>query len=273
MDAVAGVGSEARLFHGAVVSLWRREVVRFLRQPSRLVGALGTPIVFWLLIGSGLGRSFSVGSGASRSSMTYLEYFFPGTIVLIVLFTAIFSTISIIEDRREGFLQGVIASPAPRSAIVLGKVLGSTALAVGQALLFLLAAPLAGVPLSVGSALALFGILIVLGVGLSALGFLIAWPMDSTQGFHAIMNLFLVPMWLLSGALFPKTGASSWIGWVMSVNPLTYGVAAVRRALYDTSHQAAMSLPSMGFSLGVIVVFAILMVVLSARMVAHRPSA
>ena len=107
------------------VLLWR-EVVRFLRQRQRIVGALGTPLVFWLLIGSGMGT---------------LKYFFPGTVVMILLFTAIFSTISIIEDRREGFLQGVLVSPAPRSAIVMGKMFGGTALAVLQGLLFVAAAP------------------------------------------------------------------------------------------------------------------------------------
>lgn len=270
----------SNVFALATLSLWRREVVRFLRQRSRIIGALGTPVVFWLLIGSGLGRSFSVGSAASDgnaggadASVTYLEYFFPGTMALIVLFTAIFSTISIIEDRREGFLQGVIASPAPRGAIVLGKVLGSTTLAVGQALLFLIVAPLAGVPVETGGFLLLFVILVILGVGLSGLGFLIAWPMDSTQGFHAIMNLFLVPMWLLSGALFPSSGAMSWVGWIMAVNPLSYGVAAIRRALYDSAHAASMGLPSMGVCLIVIVGFAVLMIALSARAVARRPTA
>lgn len=190
------------------LSLWRREVVRFVRQRSRVVGALGTPVVFWLLIGSGVGNSFrpmAAGDGG-HVEMNFLEYSFPGTLVLIVLFTAIFSTISIIEDRREGFLQAVIAAPVRRSAIVLGKVMGSTTLAVVQALLFLTLAPLSGVPLTIGSVLAMTVVLTVVGLGLSALGFLIAWPMDSTQGFHAVMNLFLIPMWLLSGAFFPASG-------------------------------------------------------------------
>lgn len=276
MDRAIIPASEGQLFLGAALSLWRREVVRFVRQRSRIVGALGTPIVFWLLIGSGLGRSFTVepsGGGSAGDSMTYLEYFFPGTIALILLFTAIFSTISIIEDRREGFLQGVIASPAPRLAIVVGKVLGSTTLAVGQALLFLVAAPFAGVPIDVGGLALLIVLMIVMAVGLSGLGFLIAWPMDSTQGFHAIMNLFLMPMWFLSGALFPQSGAMSWIGWIMTINPLTYGVAALRRALYEPSHEVAASLPSMGLSVAVIVVFSGLMLVLCARAVGKRPSA
>ena len=119
----------------ATYSLWRRDVVRFLRQPSRVIGALASPVLFWFVIGSGLGSSFEGG---------FLQYFFPGSLALIVLFTAIFSTISIIEDRQEGFLQGVLASPAPRVAIVLGKALGSTTLATINGVLFLMLLPLAG---------------------------------------------------------------------------------------------------------------------------------
>jgi len=253
------------------VSLWHREVIRFVRQRSRVVGALGTPVVFWLLIGSGLRNSFRpVEAGdAPSAAMNFLEYSFPGTLVLIVLFTAIFSTISIIEDRREGFLQAVIAAPVRRSAIVLGKVMGSTTLAVGQAMLFLMVAPFSGLPLTIGSVLVLTVVLTVLGVGLSALGFLIAWPMDSTQGFHAIMNLVLIPMWLLSGAFFPASGASTWLAWVMSVNPLTYGVAAVRNALYFGREQATAS-PSPTVSLTVTIGFAVVMIVLAGRVAAAK---
>ncbi len=249
-----------------ILSMWRREVVRFLRQRSRIVGALGTPIVFWLLIGSGLRDSFRVPGAAD--STNYLEYAFPGTIVLILLFTAIFATISIIEDRREGFLQAVLVAPVPRSAIVLGKVLGSATLALGQAVLFLLLAPLLGVSLTLGSALAVLGVLAVMAVGLSALGFLIAWQMDSSQGYHSVMNLFLLPMWLLSGAFFPATGASGWLRWVMAVNPLTYGVAALRQVLYMGDGGGQAGLPSLPLSLGVMIGFSVLMVVLAARSVA-----
>lgn len=250
------------------VSLWRREVVRFIRQRSRVIGALGTPVVFWLLIGSGLRDSFRLTAGGDSmpSEMDYLEYFFPGTLVLIVLFTAIFSTISIIEDRREGFLQAVIAAPVRRSAIVLGKVMGSTTLAVVQALLFLMLAPLSGVPLSLGSVLVTTAVLTIVGLGLSALGFLIAWPMDSAQGFHAVMNLFLIPMWLLSGAFFPASGAVGWLAWVMTVNPLTYGVAAVRNALYiGRDHAAVSTLPSPAVSIAVTIGFAMVMILLAGR--------
>jgi ABC-2 type transport system permease protein len=105
------------------LSLARREWVRFLRQRHRIIGALATPIVFWLLIGAGMGRSFQGAGAASGGGDSYLHYFYPGTVLMILLFTAIFSTISIIEDRREGFLQSVLVAPISPMAIVLGKVL------------------------------------------------------------------------------------------------------------------------------------------------------
>src|SRR5262245_3388607 len=120
----------------STMTLWRREFVRFIRQRSRVIGALGSPIVFWAFIGMGLGRSFN--PPGSIEKISYLEYFFPGTLVLILLFTSIFSTISIIEDRREGFLQAVLVSPAPRYSIALGKILGGTTLAWVQGLIFCL---------------------------------------------------------------------------------------------------------------------------------------
>src|SRR5688500_1029719 len=151
-----------------------------------------------------MGRSLNF---AGMTGDSYIRYFFPGTLVMILLFTAIFSTISIIEDRREGFLQSVLVAPVPRSGIVLGKVLGGTVLAAGQGLLFLLLAPLVGFHFSILSILAAVGVMLLLAFALTALGFCIAWRMNSTQGFHAIMNLFLMPMWFLSGALFPVDNA------------------------------------------------------------------
>lgn len=198
-------------FTPAVLALTRREVVRFLRQRNRVVGALATPLVFWFLIGSGVGRSFS-GAGGSAS---YLQYFFPGTLLLIILFTAIFSTISIIEDRREGFLQGVLVSPIPRSAFVLAKLLGGTLLSLLQCVLLYGLAAAMGLPATPGGFLLFLAAVVLLGLGLTALGYLIAWPLDSTQGFHALMNLVLMPLWFLSGALFPPAArragcAPSW---------------------------------------------------------------
>ncbi len=220
-------------------SLWRRELVRFYRQKARVVGVIVSPLLFWLLLGSGFSNTFhSTGPGISNSgslmSSHYLSYFFPGSIILIVLFTAIFSMMSLIQDRNEGFLLSVLAAPIRRSAIVLGKVMGGATLAAIQGWMFLVFSPLAGVhagPLDI-----LYSMLIIAlaSFAITALGFIIAWPMDSTQAFHAVINLILLPLWLLSGALFPASGASGWLRIVMLLNPLTYGVDALRNGLFPT---------------------------------------
>ena len=240
----------------AIRTLWWREIIRFLRQRSRVFGAFSQPLVFWLLIGGGLNSSFHVPIEGGK--IEYLEYFFPGTLALVLLFTAIFATISVVVDRQEGFLQGVLASPAPRWAIVAGQSLGGTSLAVLQAMLVLPFAPLAGIHLSVLSVLAFTGAAALVGFGLTNLGLLIAWRMDSTQGFHAVMNLILLPIWFLSGALFPAEGAPVWLGWLMAANPLTYGVAVMRRCLYMSSGHSGGNVPGMIPSLVVTGAFCVL---------------
>jgi ABC-2 type transport system permease protein len=249
-------------------SLCRRELVRFVRQRHRVIGALATPVVFWLLIGGGMGRSFR-GAGLPEGG-NYLQFFFPGTVLMILLFTAIFSTISVIEDRREGFLQSVLVAPVPRMAVVLGKVLGGTVLAFGQALLFLLLAPLIGLrPPLAGFALALL-FMAVIAFALTALGFCIAWRMNSTQGFHAVMNLFLMPLWFLSGALFPAEGAMGGLGWVMRANPLSYGLDGLRQALYWGDPAARAGLPGLATCLGVSAAFAAVLFLLASRIASAR---
>ena len=251
----------------ATYTLWRRDITRFLRQRSRVLGALGTPLVFWLLLGSGLGSSFTEGNLGVPSG-GYLEYFYPGTLALILLFTAIFSTISVIEDRHEGFLQGVMVSPVPQVAIVLGKLLGGTTLAVLQALLFLLLAPLGNVQIQLSSLPLLLFVLALFAFALTGLGFILAWIMDSTQGFHAIMNLVLFPMWLLSGAVFPPTGAASWVQVAMLINPMTYGVSALRDILTHSSGSGGIT--SMNYSLTFIAMFGLLTFILSSLSVRYR---
>jgi ABC-2 type transport system permease protein len=211
-------------------TLWWREIVRFYRQKTRVVGVLASPLVFWIALGSGFGNSFRSGAGSGQER--YLDYFYPGTLILIVLFTSIFAMMSLIEDRQEGFLLSVMVAPVPRSAIVLGKVLGGTTLAAIQGLIFLIFAPFAGVHLNLPQVLSVAVVVFLVSFALTALGFAIAWPMDSTSAFHGIINLFLIPLWLLSGALFPLSGASGWIRVLMYMNPLTYGVEALRDLLY-----------------------------------------
>lgn len=249
----------------AVGSLWWREVIRFLRQRSRVTGALAQPVVFWLLLGGGLSGSFRpAGAGGTAS---YLEYLYPGILVLVLLFTAIFATIAVVEDRRAGFLQGVLVAPIRRSTIVLGQALGGTTLAVLQGTLLLVLAPFAGLRIGPGGVLAAVAVMSLVAFALTNLGLVIAWRMESTQGFHAIMNLILMPIWLLSGAFFPLESAAAPLAWVMRLDPLTYGLAALRRCLAPDVTGVPALLPS----LGVTVLFAVLS--LAAAVATARRSA
>src|ERR1700693_2312391 len=167
----------------ALTLLWRG-IVRFYRQTTRVVGVLASPLVFWLVIGSGFGTSFRSGGGPGQQH--YLDYFYPGALIMIVVFTSIFTMMSVIEDRKEGFLLSVLVAPVPRTAIVLDRVLGGTTLSAVQGLVFLAFAPLLGVHIDALGCL-LIGLTIFLtSFSLTALGFAIAWPMDSTQAFHGI---------------------------------------------------------------------------------------
>ncbi|MCI0335554.1 MAG: ABC transporter permease [Planctomycetes bacterium] len=255
-----------------VGALSLRELVRFLRQRNRVFGALGQPIIFWLLFGAGLG------SAQTGTSKLDYAHFFPGTLVMILLFTAIFATISIIEDRREGFLQGVLVAPVPRWAMVFGKVLGGAAIAMLQGIVFLLLGWLAGklgwfevVSLTPAGLIAALALMFVVSVALTALGFVIAWRMDSTQGFHAVMSVFLLPMWLLSGAFFPSD-VGGWLGWIVGINPLTYGVAGLRHYLQNGMVAADAALPSPGVCWLVSFAFAGLMLAAAWRIAGTRSS-
>jgi ABC-2 type transport system permease protein len=245
-------------------TLWWREIVRFYRQTTRVVGVLASPLVFWLVIGSGFGTSFRSGGGPGQQH--YLDYFYPGALIMIVLFTSIFTMMSVIEDRKEGFLLSVLVAPVPRSAIVLGKVLGGTTLAAIQGMIFLIFAPFAGVRVAPHQLVLVAVVVFLVSFSLTALGFAIAWPMDSSQAFHGIVNLFLIPLWLLSGALFPLAGASSWIRLIMRLNPLTYGVEALRGLLYPG---AETSFP-LSSSIATLVLFSLLMFGLAFLMVNRR---
>lgn len=262
--------SGPRAFTATCAALVRREALRFLRQRSRLLGALGQPVLFWILLGAGLGPSFRPAGLAD--GVTYAAWFFPGTVLLVVLFTAIFTTISVIEDRREGFLQAVLVAPVPRVGIVAGKIAGGATLAFGEGMLLLAAAPLAGWPLSPAAFAAAGATLGLIALALTALGFCIAWRMESTQGFHLVMNLLLMPMWLLSGAFFPMAGTADWLAVLMRINPLTYGMAALRRTLGMAGGPVGEAVPALVPSLAVVALFLLAATAVAVLQVSRRGS-
>ncbi len=231
-------------------TLWQRELVRFWRQKSRVMGVVASPLVFWLVLGYGSGE---------------LARFYSGALVLTVMFSAIFSTISIIEDRREGFLLSMLVSPAPRTSMVLGKILGSATLGWIQGLIFLAFAPLAGVSIPLLDLIPVFAAIFLISFTLTGLGFVIAWRMDSTAGFHAIMNLLLVPMWMVSGALFPIATAHGFVKAIMWVNPLTYSISLLNYVLRLPNAE-----PGPALSLLVTAGFGLLLLFASGLMAAQK---
>ena len=208
--------------------VWERDLVRFTQQRTRLFGGVVRSVVWLFALGLGLRSSFIPVEG-----LDYAQFIFPGIIAMSVIFSALQSSISIIWDREFGFLKGVLVAPVPRSAIVLGKALGGATTSALQGLIILPLAPLAGIrPSAYGLLLALLFIILA-SLSMTGLGILIAARMHDFEGFGVIQNFVSMPMFLLSGAMFPISNVPGWLSWIIRLNPLSYGVDAVRGALTD----------------------------------------
>lgn len=212
----------------AMLALSRRELIRQVRQPSRVIASIATPLLIWLFIVGGFaGAVGEVGGG--RSDLT--AYTIPGMASLTVMFASIFASISLIQDRHDGVLRAALVSPAPGWSIALSKVGAGSLLALVQGLVVLLTLPMLGVTLSVGGVLIAVLALGCISAALIGLGLALAWIVDSTQGFHGVMNALLMPMWLLSGAVFPVEDAAGWMRAITMLNPLSWAHAAMRGSL------------------------------------------
>ncbi|MEQ9097186.1 MAG: ABC transporter permease [Phycisphaerales bacterium] len=237
---------------GAAIALAGREVRRLVRQPLRIAVAIATPAMMWLFVASGFAGSIrpeSLGDDAASLSL----YLVPGMASLVVLFNAIFVSISLIEDRHEGFLQAVLVSPAPRWSIAAGKLIGGGVLGFVQALVLVSCAPLVGASVTAVGVAAALGALACLSLGITGLGLAAAWRVDSASGFHGVMNLVFMPMWLLSGAIFPVEGASGWLRTVAMVNPLRWCHRAVAAGV-DGGVDLPATMLSLGFAaVGIVV--------------------
>ncbi|MGE5707248.1 MAG: ABC transporter permease [Bacteroidota bacterium] len=210
----------------AILVIWYRDLRLFFGDRARIIGALGQPLLYLLVVGNGLAPSMSRGLGES-----YLAFLFPGIIGMTVLFTAVFSAISIIWDREFGFLKEILVSPVPRPAIAAGKILGGASVAFFQGCIVLALGPLLGIRFP-WQALPGFLLLMLLGAcTLTAFGLFIASRMESMQGFQIIMNFLLMPMFFLSGAIFPLTQAPPWMRPLATIDPLSYAIDGLRAAM------------------------------------------
>lgn len=207
-------------------TIWYRDVIRFLRDRARIISSLGQPLLFLFVFGSGLAPAMS-GLGGSRLDFT--QFLFPGILSMTVLFTSVFSAVSIVWDREFGFLKEVMVAPVSRVAVALGKVAGGSTVAMLQGALILILAPLIGIRLSWGQLIVLVGLMLLLAAVMTSFGILIAARQRTMEGFHMIMQFLLMPMFFLSGAFFPLRDVPLWMEWLAKINPVTYGVDPMRQ--------------------------------------------
>jgi ABC-2 type transport system permease protein len=227
---VAPPTAEGRLARNlrTVGMVWRREIIRFRRSPARIVSGLAQPVLFLFVLGAGIKP---LAAGRVAGGVDFQQFIFPGVVAMSVLFSSLFSAISIVWDREFGFLREMLVAPVSRTALVIGKAVGSGSVAVAQGLILLLAAPIVGVSLDPVELVAMFGLLLLLAFSLNAFGMVVATRMQRMESFQMVMSLVINPMLFLSGAIFPLQGLPTWLEVATRVNPATYGVDPIRRVI------------------------------------------
>jgi ABC-2 type transport system permease protein len=214
----------------AVRMVWKRELIRYSRNRIRIVTSLAQPVLFLFVLGSGLSPLVSAGSGPHVDFKTFM---FPGVIAMTILFTAIFSAVSIVWDREFGFLREMMVAPIRRGALVTGKTLGGATVATLQGVIMLLLAPLVGVPYNLVLIVELLVLMAVCALMLTAIGVVAASRMQQVESFQVVMQLFVLPMFFLAGAIFPLTGLPTWLSVLTRIDPLAYIVDPMRRAVFS----------------------------------------
>lgn len=213
-----------------IVMVWRREMIRLRRTPSRIISGVAQPLLFLFVMGAGLGRLID----ANPQGFDYQEFLYPGILCMSVITSALFSAISVVWDREFGFLREMLVAPVTRTSLVVGKALGGGSVAVAQGLILVLTAPLVGVSLTLGRAVGLVMALLLLAFALTSFGMVLATRMERMESFQMVMALVLQPMIFLSGTVFPLENLPAWLAVLTRLNPATYGVDLVRRtALSD----------------------------------------
>jgi ABC-2 type transport system permease protein len=223
----------------AVRMVWRRELIRFFRNRVRILTSLAQPLVFLFVLGSGLSPVVRTGGVPGAKGFDFRTFMFPGVVAMTVLFTAIFSAVSIVWDREFGFLREMLVAPVRRGALVAGKCLGGASVATLQGVIMLLLAPLVHVPFSPVLLVTLIVEMAIAAFVLTAFGILLASRMQQVESFQVVMQFFVLPMFFLSGAVFPLTNLPKWISVLAKVDPLSYAVDPMRRAVFGAKHLPA----------------------------------
>ena len=233
----------------AIYIIWYRDILRYWRDRWRLVASLAQPLLFLIVFGSGLSSALSGGTTFGRG-LSYIQFMYPGIIGMAILFTAIFGAMSIVWDREFGFLKEVLVAPIDRSSVAIGKALGGTTQAMIQGLILLVLAPFVGVKLNLLTILEMIPLAAILAFGLSSFGVMLASMMKSLQGFQVVMNFLMMPMFFLSGALFPLTGLPGWMTVLTRLDPASYGIDPLRRVVLSNSGLPSSVIDRLGLSIG-----------------------
>lgn len=202
--------------------IWLRDIIRHFRDKIRLLGSIIRPVLWLLIMGTGLRAAFNV------QGISYTHFIFPGIIAMNLIFSAMQSTISIIWDREFGFLREILVAPIPRSSIVIGKALSGSTIALIEGLFVLSFAPFIKINISLINLCLLLPLMFLIAFVCTSLGIVIAARMTSFEGFGVISNFVIMPMFFLSGAMFPIDNLPHWISFIIKINPLTYGVDLLR---------------------------------------------
>jgi ABC-2 type transport system permease protein len=238
----------------AIYIIWYRDILRFWRDRTRLAASFAQPLLYLLIFGTGLSSALSgaggFGGAGAQAGFSYTQFIFPGIIGMSVLFSSMFAAVSIVWDREFGFLKEVLVAPIDRSAVAIGKALGGATQAMMQGLILLVLAPFVGVKLTFMSVLTLIPLVFVLAFALSAMGVAIASRMRSMQGFQMVMNFLVMPMFFLSGALFPLSGLPGWMTVLTRIDPAAYGIDPLRRVLLEGAGMPTSALDRMSLTIG-----------------------
>jgi len=214
-----------------VYTVWLRDIKRYFRDKPRIIGSFAQPILFLFVLGTGIASSFSVFGGGGGED--FLNFMFPGIVGMTVLFTSFFSAMSIVWDREFGFLREILVAPVSRTSIVVGKLLGGSTIAMIQGSIILLFAPFLKIPITFVIFFKELGIMFLVAMTISTMGIILASVIKSMQAFQVITNFLLMPMFFLSGALFPLNQTVKWMNIVSKINPLSYGIDAMRFVLLN----------------------------------------
>ncbi|MBI5560886.1 MAG: ABC transporter permease [Deltaproteobacteria bacterium] len=248
----------------AIYVIVSREFKRFFRQRGRLLTTIARPVLWLFIVGAGLMRIIDV-----RAHGNYMQFMLPGVIGMTVLFSSIFSTISVVWDREFGFLREMLVSPVSRVTIVAGKLLSGTSLALFQGTALLLIAPFIGLGVGIKEIVLMVFLITLVSFSLTAFGLFIAAHLDSLEGFNVIMNFIVLPMFFLSGALYPVENLPSFLRYLTFVNPLSYGIDSFKHVLLKGGGTLTSEFP---LSLDIIIVgvFAAVMTYFSSRAFERR---